>query len=299
LLLDDERPRLFQGTELPRLLVMVAIALGGWAAVWHFHSRPAPAPDEPEVVVDGPPPAVPTDRSAEFETVTDKTPKSFRDSAAYQKLLNQARDATPAALASRARRDVGFAHLWERPAHYRGVPIHLQGTARLVFRYESKMSRTGWLYEAWIVTPDSLRNAYVCVFEDAPKGLPIGSNLSERVVFNGYFLKLMKYQAGDVPRAAPLLVGRIGWSPRPSGPGDSPWRSPFWMATAVAVIFTITLVRWLIQFRRSFAPRPRPSILLDRPTDQIEPEALAEWLGSVAEDGESAHEHGHDGSRTG
>ena len=53
----------------------------------------------------------------------------------------------------------------------------------------------------------------MCVFEDPPAGFPIGANVSERVVFNGYFLKLMKYQAGDTTRGAPLLVGRIGWQP--------------------------------------------------------------------------------------
>ena len=34
--------------------------------------------------------------------------------------------------------------------------------------------------------------------------------MSERVVFNGYFLKIWKYEAADTARGAPLLVGRIG-----------------------------------------------------------------------------------------
>jgi len=65
-----------------------------------------------------------------------------------------------------------------------------------------------------MVTTDSQRNPYVCVFEDAPKGFPIGDNLSERVVFNGYFLKLMKYQSGQGPGLlrlpAPDRPGRLG-----------------------------------------------------------------------------------------
>jgi hypothetical protein len=106
------------------------------------------------------------------------------------------------------------------------------------------------------------------------------------VVFNGYFLKLMRYQAGDVPRAAPLLVGRIGWTPRPAGPSATNPTSTLWLATAVAVLFAVTLIRWLFQLARSLAPRPRPSPLLDRPTEEIDPEALAEWLDTVAEDPE-------------
>ena len=73
----------------------------------------------------------------------------------------------------------------------------------------------------------------MCVFEDVPEGFPAGGDVSERVVFNGYFLKLMSYQAGDVPRAAPLLIGRLGWSP--SAPASensaeghsSGWSSPW------------------------------------------------------------------------
>ena len=96
-----------------------------------------------------------------------------------------------------------------------------------VLRYESKLSKTGWLYEAWIFTPTPARYPYCCVFEDVPEGLPVGPNVSERVVFNGYFLKLMSYQAGDVPRGAPVLVGRIGWDLAADGrPGGGPAGRP-------------------------------------------------------------------------
>ncbi len=120
-----------------------------------------------------------------------------------------------------ARRDVVLAHLWQNPQLYRGIPIHLLGTANRVLRYPSKLAKTGWLYEAWVITPETTRLPYVCVFEDVPEGFPIGPNVSERVVFNGYFLKIMKYQAADVTRGAPVLVGRIGWERAPAGfPGS-------------------------------------------------------------------------------
>ena len=54
---------------------------------------------------------------------------SFRDNAAYAYLLEKARERTAAELARESRRDVFLTHLWERPEHYRGVPVHLLGTA--------------------------------------------------------------------------------------------------------------------------------------------------------------------------
>src|SRR6185312_3143256 len=98
----------------------------------------------------------------------------------------------------------------------------LDGTALRVLGYDSKLSKTGWLYEAWIETPDSGRFPYVCVFEEPPRGLPIGANIAEHAVFNGYFLKIMKYEAADVARGAPVLVGRIGWDPSQSTEAQAP-----------------------------------------------------------------------------
>ncbi len=214
----ERPPGFFQGSELPRLLILAVIMVVGWALVWHFaHKLPPPA--EPDLVATAKPEPIVADRSMEFETVTDRTPVEFRDNAAYALLLERARDK----IARRARRRSAAAtcqlpHLWQNPELYRGVPIHLLGTALRVLRYPSKLSKTGWIYEASIITPDATRNPFQCVFEEAPAGLPIGTNVSERVVFNGYFLKIMKYQAGDVARGAPLLVGRIGWEPRePAG----------------------------------------------------------------------------------
>ena len=276
---NDSR-RLFQGSELPRLVVLATIAATGCVVLWGYAGRGEKAPDPVEVVSGGPPPALEPDRSPEFETVTDKTSLTFRENAAYAKLLDQARDATPARLAEKARRDVFFTHLWERPASFRGVPVHLIGTARRVLRYESKLSRTGWLYEAWMFTPDSQSHPLVCVFEDAPQGFPIGANLSERVVFNGYFLKLMRYEASDLARAAPLLVGRIGWAPPTVT--DAPFPKTYVLMAVVALMFMVSLGRWLLGLRRTLTKRPDVS-RFHRPTEEIDPESLADWVDSVAE----------------
>ena len=197
--------------------MLVAVLVLGVLLFWQF-GRTRPRPTASPVVVEENPRPVEPDRSVAFESVTDRTPMSLRDNAAYALLLDRARGRTPDALAGESRRDILLTHLWERPERYRGVPVHIDGSALRVLRYESKLSKTGWLYEAWIDTPDSGRFPYVCVFEEAPKGFPIGANVSERVVFNGYFLKIMKYEASDVARARPARrPDRLG--PQPVGRG--------------------------------------------------------------------------------
>ena len=282
----DRPAPFFQGSELPRLVILTIIMVAGWGWVlaWHYVQQ-HPQPAEPPVTVAGRPEPVVADRSVEFETVTDRTPMSFRDNAAYALLLDRARGKTPAELAAASRRDLVLTHLWEHPELYRGVPIHLLGSAVRVLRYESKLSKTGWLYEAWIITPETSRVPYACVFEDAPQGLPLGPNISERVVFNGYFLKIMKYAAADVDRGAPVLVGRIGWEPRAaSSPAEPGGMSPTlrWTLIALAAMFVISLARWLVQLRR-FAARPDRSELAQTiRTDELDPVALDEWVQAVA-----------------
>jgi len=288
----DRPDSFFRGTELPRLAFLAVTMLAGWAAVWYFAGQ-RPVPKEPPLRAEANPPPVEPDRAVEFETVTDRTPMTFRDNAAYAYLLEKARERTPEELAGESRRDVFLTHLWERPELYRGVPVHIQGAALRVVRFESQLSKTGWLYEAWIVTPDARRYPYDCVFEEAPEGFPIGLEVSERVVFNGYFLKIMKYQAGDVARGAPVLIGKIGWAPRPvSEPAKESNQILRWSLVAIALMFLVSMGRWIYQLMHYLAvPRRRST---DRPpvTDDIPPEDLQAWVESQgADDDERQEDH--------
>jgi len=277
-------------------LILALVMLLGWALVWQF-ARKLPEPAEPAVTVPANPEPVVPDRSVEFETVKDRTPLAFRDNAAYSLLLSRARGKTPAELAALARRDLVLAHLWQNPERYRGVPIHLLGTALRVLSYESKLSKTGWLYEAWIITPETTRLPYVCVFEEAPQGFPIGHDVSERVVFNGYFLKIMKYQASDVARGAPVLVGRIGWEPhKPSSP-EATNTTLWWSLLILGALFFISLARWIYQLRRLFtspgvAPLPSPRAA----NEEIDPSSLNAWVRSMAPGDESNADQDDDAS---
>ncbi len=257
----------------------------GWGLVWHLaNKRPEPM-EEPVVATERPEPIVP-DKSVEFETVTDRTPVGFRDNAAYELLLSRARGKTPGELAAVARRDIALAQLWQNPDMYRGVPVHLLGSAQRVLRYQSKLSKTGWIYEASIITPDAPHVPYVCVFEQAPDGFPVGTNVSERVVFNGYFFKIWKYQAGDVPRGAPLLVGKIGWEPRKTTPGAGADSTLKWSLALLAALFVISLGRWIFQLRR-FVVSPRATATNAAITDEVDPAALNAWARSMAPNADS------------
>jgi hypothetical protein len=253
----------------------------GWVLFWNFTQKRLALAEPPLTATEKPEPIV-ADHSEEFETVTDRTPISFRDNAAYSLLLGRAREKSADELAAESRRDIVLAHLWKNPELYRGVPIHLLGTALRVLRYESKLSKTGWLYEAWIIAPDSTRVPYVCVFEKAPEGLPIGGNISERVVFNGYFLKLMKYQAADVARGAPVLVGRIGWEQSGTSPAQDTNNTLKWSLRVIGVMLLISLGRWIFQLHRLFsAPKLAPKL---PPNEEIDPSALNAWAQSLARD---------------
>jgi hypothetical protein len=275
-----ERPaEFFRGSELSRLLILASIMVAGWVLFWNFTQKRPPLTEPPITATEKPEPVV-ADRSMEFETVTDRTPMSFRDNAGYALLLTRAREKTPEELAALSRRDVVLAHLWKNPDLYRGVPIHLLGTALRVLRYESKLSKTGWLYEAWIVTPDDSKFPFCCIFEKAPTGLPIGGNISERVVFNGYFLKLMKYQAGDVARGTPVLVGRIGWDAPTSTPADDTNNRLKWSLWVICAMFFVSLGRWIFQLQRLFtAPKLSPKL---PPNEEIDPVSLNAWAQSLA-----------------
>ncbi len=253
----------------------------GWVVVWNYAQKLNHAAEQ-EVKVAGKPEPVVADQSIEFETVTDRTSMGFRDNAAYALLLERARGKTANEIAAVARRDVLLPHLWENPKHYRGVPIHILGTARRVLRYQSKLSKSGWIYEASIICPEATRAPYVCVFEDAPEGFPIGPNVSERVVFNGYFLKIWKYEAADTTRGAPLLVGRIGWEPSEPAAEKNDNSMLRWTLIILGLMFVASLVRWIFQLRRFLNPPSRGAAALTKPiAEEIDSEGLDAWVKSV------------------
>jgi hypothetical protein len=278
-------------------LVLGAITVVGWGLFWHYtQNRPEVA--EPEVRVNGTPAPIVADESVEFETVTDRTTMAFRDNAALALLIERVRGLSANDLAAVARHDILLAHLGQDPKRYRGIPVYVLGTANRVLRYPSKLSKNGWLYEAWVMPQETAKVPYVCIFEDPPQGFPIGWNVSETVVFNGYFLKIMKYQAQDKVRGAPVLVGRIGWNAHEVTPPDDGKSFLRWTLVIIAAFFAISLVRWVYQLRAMFRKPVRNEFSALAPVnDQIDPEDLEAWTRKMAggeraaADGDDVDEH--------
>ena len=279
----------FRGSEFPRLLLLLAIVAIGWPLAWSRLGSRAQPPAPP--TLGAPPSRVEPDRGPIFAAIRDRTHIGLADNAAYRELLARARRTAPAELARHSRRDLMFTHLWENPDRYRGVPVHLEGTALKSLSYEvgPELAPGGRLYEAWVVTPDSQKYPYVLVFEDPPDRFPAGPGISERVTFDGYFLKLLAYEAGDKPRAAPMLVGRLRWTPFRPGGAEDPGRSTLrWLFAGMGALTVFSFIRWglYLRSRRVRATGRRPSRNLST-TDTIEPEALADWIERPPDDDDS------------
>ena len=264
------------------------------AMMYSFHARQQEAAPPPVEMADLPRPAAggpslpPPASGVEFEGLFDKTKMTPRDNPAYLKLLQWVREKTPAELARAAHRGIFFSQLIDNPTRYRGLPIHIEGTVRRTMRQEtpgSKLFEQGAYIESYATTPDSGKYPWVLVFEDAPPDFPIGGDLKEPVSFDGYFLKLLAYEAGDTYRFAPLLVGRMHWQGTPAvpRPAATRWPVPPWVAAALGLLLVLMLVRWTVYARGFFQPavaRPSASPVI---RDEIEPEQLSAWIESQEE----------------
>ena len=272
--------RLFRGSELPRLLVLFAIVAVGWPLVW-WKMRPIARAVAPPVPIAAAKPLPPPDSSPTYASIQDKTTPSFRDNAAYSMLLTRARETPPAELAAQSRADVPYTELWERPERYRGLPIHLSGTARRVLVHDElnpALAPSSKIYEAYVFTLESQHNPYILVFEEPPPGLPGGLDIQEKVSFDGYFLKLLAYQAGDRLRAAPMLVGRLHWTPPPPEDFDSAINNTLtWTMGGLSLLTLYALIRWALHLRRMMKPAALRRTIV-APPESIEPEVLSQWL---------------------
>ncbi len=56
------------------------------------------------------------------------------------------------------------------------------------------------------------------------------------------------------------------------------------MAVALGFMFLVSFARWMAGLRRTLAVRSRPSLLRERPTEEIAPDDLARWVETVSED---------------
>src|SRR5262249_34024522 len=128
-------------------------------------------------------------------------------------------------------------------------------------------------------------------FEDAPPSLPGGPDFSETVAVDGYFLKWMRYFAGDEKvRFAPLLVGRLTHLPHlESETGLSSLRTVTWSFVILGSCFLYFALRWICLLRRARTPIQVRS-LKESPNEVLDPEAFAHWAESMGEPDEPGPE---------
>ncbi len=104
---------------------------------------------------------------------------------------------------------------------------------------------------------------------------------------DAYFMKLMKYRAGDTWRAAPLFVGRMSWTPAPVASRSYLKEfgiTRFGLATSVFILALAWIgFRVMIQIRRSQA-MARPRSRLTSNSGDLPPEQLVDWLNNMPED---------------
>lgn len=187
----------------------------------------------------------------ELELVEDKSSLDVLEMGAYWRLVGWSKDQTSEEMDQRARRDIQFTHLWERPAKYRGQLVRLNLRLVRTLRYEAEKNRLGvdWLYEGWGTTTDSGSNPYVIVFADWPKGLPLGESLEEDVTVDAYFLKLFKYNSRDgKARSAPLLIGRLNWHRTPANGGENSTNIMWSGLVIVCGVVIVGLGIWVFRF---------------------------------------------------
>ena len=272
------------------MLLLAAIVLAGWPMVVMFgRLRAEDKPPPPPIVAAKLTPVVPDD-GIEFQALVDKKAILPRESAAFATLLQRARETPLAELSAKARRDIFWTHLWERPERYRGVPVHFQGIVKKILTYEVSpaMVPSGRLYEAWIYSDENTSFPYVLSFEDPPKGLEIGHELHLRVTVDGYFMKLLGYRAGDHNRAAPMLVGRMSWTPA-AAPAAAPmvelrnWTKRDGFVIAFVLLFGYILLRSFFQIRKALAPS-RERLIVRSSSEGLPPEAVADWLQNLPDE---------------
>ena len=217
-----------------------------------------------------------------LKAVQDRQALQEFDMPAYWQLMRRSRTRPIAELEKLARRDVPYSHLWEEPDLYRGQPIRLKLHIRRVLKYEPSKNPQDlkMVYEAWGWTEDSRSFPFCVVFPEKPEGLPIGTDVDADFVFVGYFLKWMSYQAFDVKKNAPLLVGRL----RPATKMVGSAKSSDWETAFLTLVGGVLLLSFLGWFAVYGLRRPRTIVAA---TTAVPDQLPDNWLAGTADDSRS------------
>ena len=167
-----------------------------------------------ETVIEGPADESPVEQEEIqkfFEVVSDEQGLSDVDMPAYWRLVKWARRRSFDELEQRANRDVPFAKLFKQPTKHRGELIRLRLHIQRIVDWDAPENSAGvkTVYELWGGTDESRGNPYAVVCAELPPDIKVASETHAEVVFVGYFLKVLGYDAFKASRGAPVLIGRV------------------------------------------------------------------------------------------
>ncbi len=181
----------------------------------------------------------------------DVSALSLADLAAYRAALTDDRNARAHSVVP-----VTFRELWDHPETYRGRVVQVEGRVVRRFR-QGPIGNFPALEEAWAVSPSG--DPFCIVFPASTQGSVLAPN---SVRFRGVFLRRIRYQGGDVPRLAPLIVGSRPPEPsaRMAGPDRMPAERRSWLDGTVGVGVALVVAMVLAW---QYARRP-PRRLVER-----------------------------------
>ena len=248
---------------------------------------PIANPKSPPVAPPEPVATGPTDEDAEQadafkeerQVIADRTLAMQREEMpAYDRVVGWVVDQPFSVLRKRAHTDITFNDLIQSPDKHRGQLIELELNVQLLRKIEEQIPSGEQLYEAWGFTTDSGSWLYDSIVVDLPKGMPVGTRISEQGRFVGYFFKVQAYlpalaKPRDPPQLAPMLIGRLVWKqieqPKVQ---QSDW---MWGYVLLGGFVLIAAVNLGIMYRRS---RRRPGALLATATSKPRQVSVDDWL---------------------
>jgi hypothetical protein len=220
-------------------------------------------PSWTESVIEGPADESPLEQEEIqkfFEVVADKQPMRDVDMPAYWRLMKWARRRSFVELEKRANPDVPIAKLAREPEKHRGELIRLRMRVRQIVEWDDVPENSAGVtttYDLAGGTEESRGNPYVVVCFELPPAIKVATRTDVDVVFVGYFLKILKYDAFASARGAPVLIGRVRAVPRNSHLAAS--RSAGLVAVlAVASAVIVTVIILAAVYRVSRRSRRRP-----------------------------------------